>query len=90
MKLATNKDLNGMNAKRTSFNALIRHIQNFNGAGNLSRILNFFLFHLFKKIFECKIILFYFRITNKLDVNIKFFNFFQILIGCKSWGYALL
>jgi hypothetical protein len=90
MKLTTNTNLNGMNAKRTSLNALTKHIQNFNGAHNLSRILKLFLLHLFLKIFECKIILFYFRIANKLDVNIKFFNFFQVLIGCRSWGYALL
>jgi len=89
MKSATNRDLDEMNAKRTSLNALARHIQKFSGVSDLSRILNFFVLHLFL-IFECKIILFYFKITNKLHVNIKFLNFFEVLIGCRSWGYALL
>ncbi len=47
MKLATNKDLNGMNAKRTLLNALARHIQDFNNVGDLFKILNFFVLHHF-------------------------------------------
>ncbi len=70
-----------MNAKRTLLNVLARHIQEFNGVGDLSRIVSFFALQLFL-IFECKFIFFYFKIINKLDVNIKFFKFFQVVIGC--------
>jgi hypothetical protein len=80
MKSATNKDLDGMNAKRTLLNALAKHIPKFSSASDLSKFLSFFVLHLFL-IFECKIILFYVRIINKLDVNIKVFQIFSSTDG---------